>query len=654
MPHSIRPGDVLAGRYRLVDLLTESGGGRFWRAHDRVLERHVALHVMAADDPRAPGLLEAARRSATVLDRRILRVLDADTDDGLVFVVNEWGSGTSLDILVAGSGPLLPRRAAWLVSEVADSVTRAHEAGLTHGRLIPENVMLDRNGEIRVIGFAVDAAMHGLTGPRVDSDIADLAGLLYCGLTGKWAGVSSSGVPRAPAEHGEVLRPRQVRAGVPRSLDALCEAVLHASSNHGAGRSSARHRELVAPTTAHEISLYLSDYVGDPVGIAEALLAGLPAHHEEQFLVLPAVPEIAARDSAELPAVVLPDAPSSSPSSTLSDAPSSSPPSTLSDAAPTRAVPATPEPGALAATDAAPELATQAGLPIFDDNDDVSWLEARTTPPPPPPPFDEPPERPLFAPEPASGEPVRRARPGAVSASTGSDFWPWESATGMSRTTGSALQPFEDDEPPPGRSWLRLAALIGLCLVLLVAMVVAFNLGRGKTVLGTEPSREDPTSSAPVSSSPSPATPLSGLVAADFDPQGGDGDENGADAPLVLDGDPATTWSTSAYDQQLGPNGLKTGVGLVIDLDGEHTVSSVALDLVGSPTSVTLYVTDTSPDGISELEPTVTGTADGERLVLDLPPDTVGRFLVIWLTALPGQDDGRFRGTVAEATVLGG
>ena len=47
MPSSIRPGDVLAGRYRLVDLLAESRGGRFWRAHDRVLERHVALHCLA-------------------------------------------------------------------------------------------------------------------------------------------------------------------------------------------------------------------------------------------------------------------------------------------------------------------------------------------------------------------------------------------------------------------------------------------------------------------------------------------------------------------------------------------------------------------------------------------------------------------------------
>jgi len=87
VPHSIRPGDVLADRYRLVDLLTESGSGRFWRAHDRVLQRHVALHVIAADDERAAGLLEAARMSATVLDRRLLRVLDADQSNGVTFVV---------------------------------------------------------------------------------------------------------------------------------------------------------------------------------------------------------------------------------------------------------------------------------------------------------------------------------------------------------------------------------------------------------------------------------------------------------------------------------------------------------------------------------------------------------------------------------------
>ena len=87
MPQSARRGDVLADRYRLDDLLSESGNGRFWRAHDQVLDRPVALHCIAEDDPRAERLTEAARLSATVLElvrevasgkrRRPRRLVDA-------------------------------------------------------------------------------------------------------------------------------------------------------------------------------------------------------------------------------------------------------------------------------------------------------------------------------------------------------------------------------------------------------------------------------------------------------------------------------------------------------------------------------------------------------------------------------------------------
>src|SRR5438046_1775556 len=119
VPEHTRPGDVLADRYRLTDLLTESKGGRFWRAFDSVLQRDVAVHIIACDDERAPLLRDAARTSATVLDRRMLRVLDIDEATEHCFVVNEWGSGTSLDILLADAGPLSPTIAAWIVAEVA-------------------------------------------------------------------------------------------------------------------------------------------------------------------------------------------------------------------------------------------------------------------------------------------------------------------------------------------------------------------------------------------------------------------------------------------------------------------------------------------------------------------------------------------------------
>src|SRR5215218_10849167 len=128
--HAIRPGDVLADRYQLVDLLDESAGGLFWRAYDSSLDRSVAVHIIRAFDDRAELLREAARTSARVVDRRLLRVLDVDeTSDrtardgsALLYVVNEWATGISLDILLGDEGPLAPRRAAWLVGEVAATI----------------------------------------------------------------------------------------------------------------------------------------------------------------------------------------------------------------------------------------------------------------------------------------------------------------------------------------------------------------------------------------------------------------------------------------------------------------------------------------------------------------------------------------------------
>ena len=263
MPNSIRPGDVLADRYLLVDLLSESGSGRFWRAHDRTLDRHVSVHVLAADDDRAEGLMEAARRSAALHDRRILRVLDVDRSDDVCYVVNEWGSGRSIDVLVAHEGAVGGRRAAWIVSEVAESIAAAHDAGVAHGRLVPENVMIDQTGSVRIIGLAVEAALLGLPTGRMSTDVTDLAGLLYYLLTAKWPGVSRSGVPAAPLENGRVLRPRQVKAGVQRPLDSLCDQVLNAP-----GAAGDAHRPGLR--SAHGITEALRDFVGDVAAMAEA------------------------------------------------------------------------------------------------------------------------------------------------------------------------------------------------------------------------------------------------------------------------------------------------------------------------------------------------------------------------------------------------
>ncbi len=617
VPQHTRPGDVLADRYRLTDLLTESGGGRFWRAFDTVLQRDVAVHIIACSDERAPLLREAARTSATVLDRRMLRVLDIDEKHERCFVVNEWGSGTSLDILLADGTPLSPTVSAWVVAEVADTLALAHDAGVAHGRLVPENVLIDQDGAVRLIGFAVDAALHGLPSGRISTDVVDLVGLLYASLTGKWAGVSRSAVTAAPAEHGHVLRPRQVRAGIPRTLDSLCDHVL----NHGGD----------VDVSAAYVSDSLRDFLGPSASAAEAWLARLEHPQTgQETVVLQALTDPPVRNAH----------PGHDTGTAAEPADAAGRSAEATDEA------ATPEDG----------LPTQAGLPIFhDDQDEVTWLSHRNEPAPPPPPFEPPPERPLFAPDPVEGQPARRPRPVASPVPGGGGFWPWDPGP----SSGSGVLPafVDDDEEgeerhPPGSNWLRLAGIIAACLLVLIACVIAFNLGRGRTPLGNVPhhtASSGPTGGPSASATPAP---LTGVTARSFDPQGSPPEENPAEAHFAVDGNPATGWQTLRYTQNFGPGGLKTGVGLVLDLGASRHVSEVDLTTVGSPTTVRVFVTSRNPTSVQGLSPAGQSTITGTRGAIPLASSPSGRYVIVWLTSLPAVPGG-FRGEINEAVVKG-
>ncbi len=204
----------------------------------------------------------------------------------------------------------------------------------------------------------------------------------------------------------------------------------------------------------------------------------------------------------------------------------------------------------------------------------------------------------------------------------------------------------------PGRSWLRLAGVVGLCTLLLLAIIVAFNLGRGRSPLGDLPESEQPPSTPSDTGGSGVAAPLTGLTATDIDPQGDPPEEHPELAPLVVDGDPETSWRTETYLQNFGPGGLKTGAGVTLDLGGEHQVSAVDLTMVGAPTGVSIYVSNKAPTDVAGLKPVATETLDGPRGRITLARPATGRFLVVWLTSIPTVEGG-FRGEIAEVVVRG-
>ena len=616
----VGPGTLLAGRFVLEDLLDDNEGARFWRATDRTLARSVAVHVISAEDPRSEALLNAARTSATVSDGHLLRVLDAATEDGVTYVVNEWGHGISLDRLLA-EGPLSSRRAAWVVKEVAEAISTAHRHGIAHGRLLPENVMVTEAGSVKLIGFVVDAVLRGRDQSRVtggrplgehEADVVNLASLLYAGLVARWPGTEGSAVPDAPVEHGRTMRPRQVRAGVPRPLDAVCERVLNADP-----ASATTPLE-----TAHEIYAALADFIGDPSAAAPAGFEATSFFDEEELAHL--------RGGTPRPDHEVGD---------------------------------TGEQDALDAT--------QAGAPVFSDEDtSAGWAgggagaaagaaagagvgydpeATQVSPPPrpersPAPEFPPLPDRPLFASD-TPRAPRSEARPRSTGAGSGPLPPVWGPDADAPAPTDPS-RPWETsawDDDPPGRSWLRLALAIGGVLVLVVAIIVAFNLGQG-----TGPTDAEESPSAEPSSAAAEPVAIAGV--SDFDPEG-DGTENPDSAPLAVDADPASAWRTVTYYDPLELQ--KAGVGLLVDLGSPKQVSAVSLSFVGSPTSFEVLAADdgsaapTTTEGLTS----VGGQKDaGPKAEVSLDQPVTTQYLVVWLTSLP-RAGGGYVGQVSEIVV---
>ena len=262
----VTSGQVVGDRYRLDQQLARRGATLTWRAFDQKLSRSVVVHVLAGHDPRTGSVLDAARKAAVATDSRFLRVLDAmegapGSDDPSI-VVCEYAPGQSLEKLLA-SGPLSALEAAWIGRELADAMSHMHARGLFHQRLNPDTVIVTATGNIKIVGFLIEAALHpdNALDPTVWSerelaDVRAIGQVLFASLTCRWPDdrpdAPTYGMEVAPRDAHGWLTPRQVRSGVSPALDTISDQIL---------ADVPRHNE-VPLRTASEVMLALGKVLG--------------------------------------------------------------------------------------------------------------------------------------------------------------------------------------------------------------------------------------------------------------------------------------------------------------------------------------------------------------------------------------------------------
>jgi TolB-like protein len=168
---AVGPGRSLL-HYRLVEKLGEGGMGVVWKAMDTTLDREVAVKILPEEVSRDPERLSRFKREAKAVAAlnhpNIVTVYSVEEAGGVHFFTMELVEGETLDASLCGGG-LKPERLLELAIPVADALAAAHGKGITHRDVKPGNIMVTREGRVKVLDF-------GLAKLRKEVDTGELSG----------------------------------------------------------------------------------------------------------------------------------------------------------------------------------------------------------------------------------------------------------------------------------------------------------------------------------------------------------------------------------------------------------------------------------------------------------------------------------------------
>jgi serine/threonine-protein kinase len=323
---------VLAGRYRLLELIGQGGMAVVHLAHDELLDRDVAVKVLRPGFAEDPEFVERfrreARHAASLHHPNIVTIYDTglDPESGSDYIVMQLVHGPDLQEILERSGPLAVGFAVRVGIETAQALSFAHQHGIIHRDIKPANILIDDEGEVRVADFGIARAatdtgattggmigsaqyaspeqvMGEEVGPR--SDLYSLGVVLYEALTGVRPFDGPS--PAAVALERLRVKPRSIRSidpTVPRSLERIVMRLLERRPDlrpASAGEVAAeldgfRVRELGGVRrqgnrprdAARMAAVAATPWMSPPQAADESMTATQPARRRRRAAVLPA------------------------------------------------------------------------------------------------------------------------------------------------------------------------------------------------------------------------------------------------------------------------------------------------------------------------------------------------------------------------------
>lgn len=185
------------GHYNILEPIGRGALGEVFRARDTKVGRTVALKIiepaLLADETRRLALLDEATLTARLSHPNIATLFEASDADGVTYFAYEFAAGTSLRTEMGGR-PMLPRRAVEICLQIADALADGHAAGIVHGDLRPETVVVTGKGSAKLLDYGMSRWTRG-------------------GLTRRAAGRAPESLPAEDVSIASYMAPEQALGG---------------------------------------------------------------------------------------------------------------------------------------------------------------------------------------------------------------------------------------------------------------------------------------------------------------------------------------------------------------------------------------------------------------------------------------------------------
>jgi serine/threonine protein kinase len=244
----LEPGHVFANRFEVIEELGRGGMGTVFRVLDRSINEEIALKLLKLEVASDASIIERFKNelklARKITHKSVCRMFDLNEEGGIPFITMEYVQGEDLKRLIIRDGKLSIDKATIFSRQIAEGLSEAHKLGVVHRDLKPQNIMIDQEGNIRIMDFGIARLItaseltekgmmigtpHYMSpeqaqGEAVDqrADIYALGVILFEMVTGKTPFQGESALSIAVKHKSEIPPdPREFNAQIPEYLNRL-------------------------------------------------------------------------------------------------------------------------------------------------------------------------------------------------------------------------------------------------------------------------------------------------------------------------------------------------------------------------------------------------------------------------------------------------